>query len=453
MASDDPRRRARSVRSGQPSRSDAGSAGAGTGTGRRTGQDSSASRLAEARRVEERDAQRLGRFTGLQVVGRDRGTRHEDAVLAFIRGFAAAVVVLTGFGVIMVFSSSTVSMVSAGRSPFSQAISQGMYCVMGLVVGVVFMCLPARMYRRFSFAVVLFAMLLQLLTFTPLGVEVNGNAGWIGKRGVFTMQPAEVMKLALCIWLPAALHWAKKHSGKIGKLRAYAPLTVLYLLCLGFVMLGKDLGTAMIVLFIGFVAFLLGGYPGKVLAAFAALGIIGIVGLIAYSPNRLNRVLAAYQECSGTDAQKVCYQSIHAKYALAEGGLFGVGLGNSREKWNYLPEAHNDFIFAIIGEETGFIGAAIVIILFVVLGGCMISVALQTADRYASVSLLCITVWLVGQALINIGVVVGVFPAMGVPMPFVSAGGSSLIMCLAAAGVAASLMRAQPQIKADSSRA
>ena len=130
---------------------------------------------------------------------------------------------LTGFGVIMVFSSSTVSMVSAGRSPFSQAISQGMYCVMGLVVGVVFMCLPARMYRRFSFAVVLFAMLLQLLTFTPLGVEVNGNAGWIGKRGVFTMQPAEVMKLALCIWLPAALHWAKKHSGKIGKLRAYAP--------------------------------------------------------------------------------------------------------------------------------------------------------------------------------------------------------------------------------------
>ena len=188
-------------------------------------------------------------------------------------------------------------------------------------------------------------------------------------------------------------------------------------------------------------------------AAFAALGIIGIVGLIAYSPNRLNRVLAAYQECSGTDAQKVCYQSIHAKYALAEGGLFGVGLGNSREKWNYLPEAHNDFIFAIIGGETGFIGAAIVIILFVVLGGCMISVALQTADRYASVSLLCITVWLVGQALINIGVVVGVFPVMGVPMPFVSAGGSSLIMCLAAAGVAASLMRAQPQIKADSSRA
>ena len=443
MASDDPRRRARSVRSGQPSRSDAGSAGAGTGTGRRTGQDSSASRLAEARRVEERDAQRLGRFTGLRSLLNPLWCYH---------GFRAAVVVLTGFGVIMVFSSSTVSMVSAGRSPFSQAISQGMYCVMGLVVGVVFMCLPARMYRRFSFAVVLFAMLLQLLTFTPLGVEVNGNAGWIGKRGVFTMQPAEVMKLALCIWLPAALHWAKKHSGKIGKLRAYAPLTVLYLLCLGFVMLGKDLGTAMIVLFIGFVAFLWEDIQARS-CGLCRLGIIGIVGLIAYSPNRLNRVLAAYQECSGTDAQKVCYQSIHAKYALAEGGLFGVGLGNSREKWNYLPEAHNDFIFAIIGEETGFIGAAIVIILFVVLGGCMISVALQTADRYASVSLLCITVWLVGQALINIGVVVGVFPVMGVPMPFVSAGGSSLIMCLAAAGVAASLMRAQPQIKADSSRA
>ncbi len=345
-------------------------------------------------------------------------------------------------------------MVSAGRSPFSQAISQGMYCVMGLVVGVVFMCLPARMYRRFSFAVVLFAMLLQLLTFTPLGVEVNGNAGWIGKRGVFTMQPAEVMKLALCIWLPAALHWAKKHSGKIGKLRAYAPLTVLYLLCLGFVMLGKDLGTAMIVLFIGFVAFLLGGYPGKVLAAFAALGIIGIVGLIAYSPNRLNRVLAAYQECSGTDAQKgLLPVDTREIRPWPKAVCSGVGLGNSREKWNYLPEAHNDFIFAIIGEETGFIGAAIVIILFVVLGGCMISVA--PADRGPL---------RVGQPAVHHRMACRAgadqhrrrgrgFPRHGRADAVSRRAGRPLIMCLAAAGVAASLMRAQPQIKADSSRA
>ncbi|RSX54257.1 cell division protein FtsW [Bifidobacterium goeldii] len=388
----------------------------------------------------------------IDVLSRYTGIRSLLNPLWCYHGFRAAVVVLTCFGVIMVFSSSTVSMVAAGASPFKQAISQGMYCVLGMIVGVLLMCMPAVVYKRLGFGALVFAIFLQMLTFTPLGVEVNGNAGWIGKPGVFTMQPAEVTKLALCIWLPSALHNAKKLYTREG-LKAYAVPSALYVLCLGLVMMGKDLGTGMIVLFIGFVAFLLGGFPVKYLAGLALLGVVGVGALVVTSPNRLNRVLAAYQDCTGDAIQGVCYQSMHARYALASGGLLGVGIGNSREKWNYLPEAHNDFIFAIIGEETGFVGAAIVIVLFVVLGWCMISVALQTKDRYVSISLLCITVWIVGQALVNIGVVVGVFPVMGVPMPFVSAGGSSLIMCLAAAGVAASLMRSQPQIKADSSKA
>lgn len=124
-----------------------------------------------------------------------------------------------------------------------------------------------------------------------------------------------------------------------------------------------------------------------------------------------------------------------------------MGIGNSREKWNYLPAAHNDFIFAIIGEETGFVGCAIVLLFFAILGWCMIVVALQVADRYVSMVLMCVTIWIVGQAMVNIGVVVGVFPVLGVPMPFVSAGGSSMVMCLAAAGLVVGLMRCQPQIK------
>ena len=111
---------------------------------------------------------------------------------------------------------------------------------------------------------------------------------------------------------------------------------------------------------------------------------------------------------------------MHAKYAIASGGFLGVGIGNSREKWNYLPAAHNDFIFAIIGEETGFVGCAIVLLFFAILGWCMIVVALQVADRYVSMVLMCVTIWIVGQAMVNIGVVVGVFPVLGVPMPFVS---------------------------------
>ena len=122
---------------------------------------------------------------------------------------------------------------------------------------------------------------------------------------------------------------------------------------------------------------------------------------------------------------------------------------DSGEKWGYLPEAHNDFIFAIIGEETGFVGAAMVILLFIVMTWCMLMVAVQVRDRYITMALVCIAVWIVGQAFVNIGVVVSLLPVMGVPMPFVSAGGSSLIMCLGAAGVAISLMKEQPQVKAE----
>ena len=127
-----------------------------------------------------------------------------------------------------------------------------------------------------------------------------------------------------------------------------------------------------------------------------------------------------------------------------------MGIGNSREKWDYLPEAHNDFIFAIIGEETGFVGAATVILLFVVMGWSLVCVAVQMPHRYESLVLMCIAVWLTGQGLINIMVVVGLLPVMGVPMPFISAGGSSLIMCLTAAGVAVSMMRTHPEIKEGS---
>ncbi|MBW3083609.1 peptidoglycan glycosyltransferase FtsW [Bifidobacterium phasiani] len=365
-------------------------------------------------------------------------------------GFRVAVLALTCFGVVMVFSSSAVDMVAAGESPWSQAVSQGIYCVLGLAVAFVAMHVPVPMYRRFGAVVVGIAMLLQLLTLTPLGVTVSGNTGWISVAGVFTIQPAEVMKLALCIWLPTALIIARRRFPAEG-IKAYAAPLIVYVACLGLVMLGRDMGTGMILVMIGVVAFLVGGFPGKWMAIAIGVVVVAAAAFVISSPNRLNRVLAAYQSCE--DTQGVCYQSTHARYAIASGGLFGVGIGNSREKWNYLPAAHNDFIFAIIGEETGFIGAALVILLFVVVGWCMVVMALQSRDRYVAMVLMCIAVWLVGQGLVNIAVVVGLLPVMGVPMPFVSAGGSSLIMCLAAAGTASSMMRSQPQVRAESVRA
>lgn len=310
------------------------------------------------------------------------GTRNLANPLWCFHGFRLCVIILTIFGVIMVFSSSSVNMIANGQSPWAQALKQGMYCVFGLVIAFITMMLPASFYRKISFWFLLGAMVMQAATLTPLGVEVNGNKGWIGIPGVFTMQPAEIVKLALCIWMPNELINARKQVKKVGAPRAYSKLILGYLCAFCLVMSGKDLGTGLIILAIGGIALLLGGFPGKWLAGAALLGICGIVGFILTSPNRLGRIMAAYRTCSPSDLQGVCYQAVHGKYAIASGGLLGVGIGNSGEKWGYLPEAHNDFIFAIIGEETGFVGAAMVILLFIVMTWCMLMVAVQVRDRY-----------------------------------------------------------------------
>lgn len=362
-------------------------------------------------------------------------------------GFIVAVLVLCCFGVIMVFSSSSVTLVSAGQSPWNRAIKQGLYCVIGLALAFVASRMRPKFFEKFSPIIMLAALGLQALTLTPLGTggEETGNNGWI-VLGPIQLQPAEMTKLALCLWLPFALQRASKRFSREG-IRAYMMPGLIFALSLGLILLGKDLGTGMIVVFIGVVAFMVAGFPFKWMAVFTGVLAAGVIGLAITSPNRMNRILAAYKPC--TDLEGVCWQSMHAKYALAEGGLLGVGLGNSREKWNYLPEAHTDFIYAIIGEETGFVGALTVLLLFVVIGWSLICVALQIRERYVAMSLICIAVWIVGQALVNIGVVIGIFPVLGVPMPFVSSGGSSMIMCLGAAGAAVGMMRCQPQIKAE----
>ena len=365
-------------------------------------------------------------------------------------GFRMAVLGLSVFGVIMVFSSSAVSAASVGKSPFSSSLSQGMFCVVGLIAGCFCSFLPVNLYRRFGFWTVVVSGGLQLLTLSPLGVGQYGNNGWIRIAGI-TLQPAEFVKCALCICLPSSFPVPKQRY-KIKGIKAYLPASAVYLVLLVLILAGKDLGTAMIVVFIGLVAFLISGFPIKwMLTMLAGLAAVVLV-LVMTSRNRLDRILAAYSTCSAADAQSICYQSTHARYAIASGELFGVGLGNSREKWNYLPAAHNDFIFAIIGEEMGFVGAAMVILVFMVLCWCLVFSAVHIRQGYCSVVLMCIATWLVGQAMVNIGVVVGVFPVLGVPMPFVSAGGSSMIMCLTISGVAVSMMRQQPEIKAASQR-
>ncbi|OZG48664.1 peptidoglycan glycosyltransferase FtsW [Bombiscardovia coagulans] len=363
-------------------------------------------------------------------------------------GFITAIAALTVFGLMMVFSSSAVDMVAQGNSPWSQAIRQCIYCLVGFVMAGIAVFIPAALYRKFSTFFLWFGLFMQLLTFTPLGRSAGGNSGWIFIGGI-SLQPAEILKLALCIWLPAMLIESQQ-AQKIGEgLKAYWKPALGFMAAFGLIMMGKDLGTDMIIVIIGLVAFFVSGFPLKWFLTAAVLGLSGIVGFfVVGSGNRMQRILAAYGQCSSDDLQGVCYQSVHGLYAMASGRLTGVGLGNSREKWNYLPEAHNDFIFAVIGEEMGFIGAALVVLAFLAVGWCMLRVALTTPDHYARIVLICLASWIVGQALINICVVLGLLPVIGLPLPFVSAGGTALVLCLTAAGVAVQMMRTHPDIQA-----
>ncbi|MCI1983175.1 MAG: putative lipid II flippase FtsW [Bifidobacteriaceae bacterium] len=363
-------------------------------------------------------------------------------------GFIVTVVFLMAFGLLMVFSSSTVDLVAAGKSPFSQLISQGTFAVIGLIVGTVAAFVPVKFYQRFSFLALLFAMGLQMLTLVGLGVSSGGNTGWIS-LGPITFQPAEIMKLALCLWMPQVINVSKTRH--LGSVKGFVVPLAFFGLGFLLVLAGKDLGTGLILLLIGAVAIFAGGFSLKAYLLTGAVAAVGIVGVFVLgSSNRMNRISALFSGCTdAADAQGVCYQSIHGLYAIASGGFTGVGLGASREKWNYLPEAHNDFIFAIIGEELGFIGAGVVILGFAILAWCLIVIALKMRNHpYARLVLVCITSWIVGQALINIMVVLKLLPVIGLPLPFISAGGSALVMCLVASGVAVRMAREQDDIAA-----
>ena len=370
-------------------------------------------------------------------------------------GMIFVVIALTFLGIIMVFSSSSVSLVAAGLSAFRDAGKQIIFALIGLVIGLGIVGLSGwsvNLIRNLSLIILLFSWGLQLLTLTKLGVTINGNRGWLSIAGV-QFQPAEIMKLALCLWMPLSVTLAsrKAQNQEGSRKKALSYWIPVLTLAISFILVlaGKDLGTCLVIAAIGIVALYVGGFPlGWLFAGLLVAG--GAVGYFAVfgSENRRARFLATYSGCLGGPSQLGCYQIVHGKYALASGGLMGVGLGASREKWNYLPEAKNDFIFAVIGEELGYVGAVLVILLFLILIWCMINIALRSTDPYAQTVILCVAGWIGFQTFINIGVVTSLLPVIGLPLPFISAGGSALIITLAAAGIVIGLSRRQPEIRA-----
>lgn len=361
-----------------------------------------------------------------------------SAVTSYYLLVGASLLLLV-LGLVMVLSSSSVESLAGGDSPYAVFFSQAQYALIGLPLMWLASRLPRRFYQAAAWPLLIAGLFTQLLVYTPLGRGQGGNQGWVYIGG-FSGQPSEALKLALIIWLGVVL--TRKRPLLDDWKHAAIPAVPVAGGAIGMVLIGHDLGTAIIMLLLVAGALFVAGVPMRIFAGAGLGAALGVAALTVGSDNRNSRISDWLSgECDPTAG---CYQTMHGIQALASGGWAGLGLGQSREKWSYLPEAHNDFIFAIIGEELGLIGTLLVLALFGLLAFAMFRVIARHPDPFAQIVTGGAAAWIIGQALVNMGVVVGLLPVIGVPLPLVSAGGSALITTLVAIGVVISFARTEP---------
>jgi len=311
---------------------------------------------------------------------------------------------------------------------------------MGGVAMAVAAHVPVRSWKALSVPILLAALFLQLLVFTPLGISVNGNRNWLAV-GPVTVQPSEFAKVGLVLVGAAVLSAKRRSLGKLG--HVVVPfLFPAALATIGLVLAGHDLGTVMVMGGVVAAVLFAAGVPRRLFVWGAATFTTLAVLMVVTSPNRLARFDVWLGK--DTDPYGAARQPLHGRYALADGGWWGVGLGASREKWSWLPEAHNDFIFAILGEELGLPGTLVMLGLFCALALVCYRIVMRTKDTFVRIATAGVMAWLVCQAIINIGAVIGLLPVIGVPLPLVSYGGSSLMTSMFALGMLLSFARQEP---------
>jgi cell division protein FtsW len=355
---------------------------------------------------------------------------------------ASTALMLTLFGLVMVLSATSATSTAAGESPFEAMMKQGVFALIGIPVMFIASRFPVSFWKKIAWPALIGATAFQLLVFVPgIGVEAHGNRNWIMIAG-FQFQPAEFLKLGLALWLGYVLF--RKQTLLASWKHVVIPVVPVAVIVIGTVLAGRDLGTAMILVLIVLGALFFSGVKLRIFLLPAILAVL-IVGIFAIaSPNRMARIMSFLNPNCIDEYLTTCYQPLHGVWALAGGGIFGLGLGNSREKYDWLPAAANDYIFAIVGEELGLIGCIVVLALFALFAVGAFHVIRKTDDPFVRIVAGGITVWIVGQALINVGVVLRVLPVLGVPLPFMSQGGTSLLSVLLACGALLSLARALP---------
>lgn len=347
---------------------------------------------------------------------------------------------LLGLGLIMVLSASSVLALRVYDNSFEIFGRQAIFAVLGVIAMVIAMRMPLERVRQLARPALLGVVLLIGLTFTPLGMDINGNRNWLPLFAGFNLQPSEFAKLAIVLWI--ADLYSRRHK-YLGTARyVITPVVPIAGAVAFLVVLQKDLGTA-VILFAAIAGMLwVAGLPFKPMLGFGAGLVVLLLFFVATAQHRVERFTSFLNPMA--DPEQSGYQAIKAMMGFARGGFWGVGLGNSRQKWGALPEAHTDFILAVIGEELGLAGSVVVIALFCLLAYTGFRIAHRSRDRFARYLAAGITIWITMQAVINIGMVLGLLPVIGVPLPLISYGGSSMLATLTALGLLANCASTEP---------
>jgi cell division protein FtsW len=391
-----------------------------------------------AESTREKGASRRTAVRGWYALARDALDR---PLTAYYLLLGASALLLT-IGLIMVLSASSVYSYKQNEGNSYAVVSrQLMWVAIGIPCAWVASRLPLGAVRRFAWPALLVAIVLLALVRVPgLGREVNGNTNWLG-LGPFVIQPAEIAKLAIVLWAAHVYARKEKRLGNLHEL--FFPVVLGIGLVIALVVAGKDLGTALVMFAILLAMLWVVGAPGRLFSAMlVGVGVVAIY-LASTSSERLER-LANFAD-PFKDFHKAGWQPAHGLYALASGGWFGQGIGASQQKWGDLPEAHTDFIFAVLGEELGLVGTLLVIGLFLTIAYAAIRVASHTADTFVRYLTFGIVVWLLGQMIINVGMVLALLPVIGIPLPLVSYGGSALVPSLVALGLLIGCARREPE--------
>jgi len=393
-----------------------------------------------------------GQLRGASLMSRDAGA-HDHAAGRVVNGpqrqrhepdylLLLAAVALSALGILMVYSSTGHEAAVRG-SVFDDVSEQLAWGLLGGLVLIFLMRIDYRYWRSFSILGLAVALVLLVLVVGPKippllqPLEVNGATRWLRIGGMPSFQPTEIAKLALVIFLA---HWLARQGGKVSSFRSgMVPFLLLISVFAGLVLLEPDLGTTGVLVLTGFSMFFVAGGSLWQLLLLLPLGLAAVAGVILTKAYMLQRVLIFMDPFADPSGQG--YQTVRGIYSLAYGGVTGIGLGQSQQEGLSVPAAENDFIFAVVGQEFGFVGSVIVICLFLLLAWRGMRVAMNAPDTFGALAALGITSWLTYQAFINIAVVVSLIPMTGMPLPFLSKGGTSLVIVLAAVGILLSISR------------